>query len=157
MNNATLIEIYTDGSCHTQHCIGAWASIVFVNDHKVVLTGFENDTTHNRMEILAVIHALEYVVQLNKRSSSINIISDSQYVIGLVDRQAKFQKSNFKTKAGLDIRNVDLVKRILKLINELSVNFIKIKAHQKATEIVNYNIEVDKLCRQIVREKVGEI
>lgn len=157
MNDTTLIEIYTDGSCHTQHCIGAWASIVFVNEHKVVLTGFENDTTHNRMEILAVIHALEYVAQLNQRSNSINIISDSQYVIGLVDRQTKFQKSNFKTKSGLDIRNVDLVKRILKLINSLPVNFIKIKAHQKATKIVNYNIEVDKLCRQIVREKVGEI
>ena len=48
MNSA---EIYTDGSCHTQQCIGAWAAIILIDQQKIVLSGRENDTTHNRMEI----------------------------------------------------------------------------------------------------------
>ena len=148
-------EIYTDGSCHTQHCIGAWASIIFLANEKIILSGTENNTTHNRMEILAVITAVEYILNKHPQIKEIRLVSDSQYVIGLIDRQAKFIKSNFKTKAGSDIRNVDLVKTLLALANRISIEFIKIKAHQKETETANYNIEVDKICRKLVREAVN--
>ena len=154
MNSA---EIYTDGSCHTQQCIGAWAAIILIDQQKIVLSGRENDTTHNRMEILAVINSLKHVQQNFKSVSEVKIVSDSQYVIGLVGRQSKFTASDFTTKAGKDIRNVDLVKELLILLSLTSVQFVKIKAHQKATEIVNYNIEVDKLSRQLVREAVKEL
>jgi len=56
-------EIYTDGSCHTQLCIGAWASIILVDDKKIVLSGKEFNTTHNRMEILAVIKSIKYLTK----------------------------------------------------------------------------------------------
>jgi ribonuclease HI len=154
MSSSYLIEIYTDGSCHTQHCIGGWAAIIFINSKKIVLSGLEEDTTHNRMEILAVINALEYVKSTLGIGETITVVSDSQYVIGLIERQTKFLKSDFKTKAGLDIRNVDLVKHILELLNQLQVSFVKIKAHQKTTNVINYNNEVDKLCRHLVREAV---
>ncbi len=155
MNNCNLIEIYTDGSCHTQHCIGGWAAILFIDSKKIVLSGVEKATTHNRMEILAVINALEYVKSTLGINEEIKVVSDSQYVIGLIERQTKFLKNNFKTKAGLDIRNVDLVKHILGLLNQLQVSFVKIKAHQKTTTVINYNNEVDKLCRHLVREEVN--
>ena len=150
-------EIYTDGSCHTQLRVGAWAALLLINGRKIVLSGRENDTTHNRMEILAVINSLKHVQQNFKSVSEVKIVSDSQYVIGLVGRQSKFTASDFTTKAGKDIRNVDLVKELLILLSLTSVQFVKIKAHQKATEIVNYNIEVDKLSRQLVREAVKEL
>jgi ribonuclease HI len=72
-----------------------------------------------------------------------------------MDRQSKFIKSNFKTKAGNDIRNMDLVKVLLDLANKMAIQFVKIKAHQKETEIANFNIEVDKICRKLVREAVN--
>ena len=78
-------------------------------------------------------------------------------MIGLVGRQLKFTASDFTTKAGKDIRNVDLVKELLNLLAIIDVEFVKIKAHQKATEVVNYNIEVDKLSRQLVREAVKKL
>jgi ribonuclease HI len=148
------IEVYTDGSCHTQLCIGAWASVILCDDQKIVLSGIEKDTTHNRMEILAVINSLKYVRQYYDQITDLRIISDSQYVIGLVDRETKFTSSNFTTKAGKEIRNMDLVKELLELLTHVNVKFIKIKAHQKQTSIVNYNIEVDKLSRQLVRQQV---
>ncbi len=151
------IEVFTDGSCHTQLCIGAWASVLLINDQKVCLSGVLNNTTHNRMEILAVLKALEYIVKSNISFVKITIVSDSQYVVGLLDRQSKFIKSNFKTNALNDIRNVDLVKELFNYTDKLNVEFIKIKAHQKPTDIINYNIEVDKTCRNLVRKAVSEI
>lgn len=146
--------IYTDGSCHTQLCLGAWAAIILVNNKKIILSGKESDTTHNRMEILAVIESVLHVKNHFKDIESIHVISDSQYVVGLIDRESKFMEGNFLTKAGKDIRNIDLVKEFLDLISSMDVRFEKIKAHQKATDVINYNIEVDKICRQLVRESV---
>ncbi len=109
------------------------------------------------MELLAVINAVEYIQKHHLSVKEINLVSDSQYVIGLVGRQSKFIKSNFKTKAGNDIRNIDLVKQLLALTNSIPINFIKIKAHQAKTDIINYNIEVDKICRKLVRGAVSQI
>ena len=148
-------EIYTDGSCHTQKCFGAWAAFLLFNNQKIILSGSEVNTTHNRMEILAVIKAFQYLELNFPETNKVIIVSDSQYVVGLMDRQAKFENSNFKTKANKDIRNIDLVKEILGLISKFDVEFIKIKAHQKPTSIVNYNIEVDKLSRKLVREGIN--
>ena len=156
-NQIVIAEIYTDGSCHTQHCIGGWCSILFLGEKKITLSGIDNNTTHNRMELLAVIRAVEYIQKNYNTVRQIQIVSDSQYVIGLIGRQDKFFKTDFKTNAGNDIRNLDLVKSLLELCNRFSIQFVKIKAHQKETANVNYNIEVDKICRKLVREAVNHI
>jgi len=154
MLNTQYAEVYTDGSCHTQLCVGGWAAIAFVDGQKITLSGKEENTTHNRMELLSVINAAEYILEHFKTVKEIRLVSDSQYVIGLIRREAKFNASDYTTKAGKDIRNVDLVKRLLELTKIISIQFEKIKAHQKQTDIANYNIDVDKLCRQIVRDAV---
>jgi ribonuclease HI len=111
--------IYTDGSCHTQHLCGGWAAIIFIDDQKVVLTGEETDTTHNRMELMAVIKAISYVQEKYPSVTNIRIISDSQYVVGLTDRSAKLLSNNFITKKGTEISNADLVKILLQYIATL--------------------------------------
>jgi len=150
-------DIYTDGSCHTQLCVGAWAAVLLIDEKKIVLSGKEIDTTHNRMEILGVINAINFIQLHHKSVTNLKIVSDSQYVIGLIGRQSKFIASDFRTKSGNAIRNVDLVKELLNLVSTIKVQFVKIKAHQKATDVVNYNIEVDKLSRQLVREAVSKM
>jgi ribonuclease HI len=156
MSTSLTAEIYTDGSCHTQLCIGAWAAVILIGNEKIILSGKVSDTTHNRMEILAVVEALQYLQINYKTVLEIKIISDSQYVIGLITRQPKFMAQNFLTKAGEPIRNLDLVKRLLTLNERMNLKFIKIKAHQKPTDSTFLNIEVDKLCRNIVRRAVFE-
>lgn len=149
-----IAEIYTDGSCHTQHCVGAWAAVISVNKQKIVLSGIEYDTTHNRMEILAVIKSIQHIQQNFTFINHLKIISDSQYVIGLADRKAKFTLSDYTTRSGKDIRNADLVKTVLMLFDSVTIELIKIKAHQKPNGATNYNIEADKLSRQLVRDIV---
>ena len=148
------IQIYTDGSCHTQQRIGGWAAIILGEEKNIELKGFVKDTTHNAMEILAVLKALDF---LEKNASAttytkIEIVSDSQYVVRILERKEKLKANNFLTKKNNPIRNVELVKKLINRIETLPLIFTKIKAHQKATNKINYNRVVDKLAREQVRK-----
>jgi ribonuclease HI len=148
--------IYTDGSCHTQLCLGAWAAVILANHEMITLSGQVSETTHNRMEILAVIKSILHIKNNFKEIKELHIVSDSQYVVGLMDRRSKFIEGNFLTKAGNEVRNKDLVQEFLELVSFMDVKFEKIKAHQKPSNVINYNIVVDRICRQLVRESVNK-
>jgi len=89
--------------------------------------------------------------------SKTTVKSDSQYVIKIKERKEKLKQANFITKKGKEIQNKDLVIRLIKFIETIELEFIKVKAHQKKTNIRNYNIDVDKTSRKIVRNIVKEI
>jgi len=144
--------IYTDGSCNTEYKLGAWAAIILFDSEELVLQGIETDTTHNRMELLSVIRSFEYIIKNKLLDKSIRVFTDSQYVAGIEGRTENFKLSDFKTKSGKDIQNIDLVKKLIKQIEMLKPKFIKVKAHQKKTSERNINREVDKLSRKLVRD-----
>lgn len=129
-------------------------AIVFVEGAKTVLSGMVPDTTHNRMELTAVIKAIEFLIMECQQIDAITIISDSQYVIGIPMRAKKLNAADFTTKKGKPVQNDDLVKQLLQFVKELPLGFEKIKAHQKQENIPNYNIEADKLCRSLVRQAI---
>ena len=56
-----IIKVYTDGSCHTQLKCGAWAAVIINNSSEYIIKGTATNTTHNRMELQAIINAVEYV------------------------------------------------------------------------------------------------
>lgn len=149
-----IIQIYTDGSCHTQKRVGGWAAILLIEKKRIEIKGHVFDTTHNAMEILAVLKALDYVVEKEFPFTKIEIISDSQYVVRITDRKDKLKKANFLTKKNNAIRNIDLVKNLISKIESMPLIFSKIKAHQKKTNIINYNRVVDKLAREEVRKNI---
>ena len=148
-------DVYTDGSCHTQLRVGGWVALIFTNGMKIVLTGNYTDTTHNRMELTAVIEAMSYIRINKKNTGSICIYSDSQYVVGLSERRQKLESKNFMTKKGGVVQNADLIKQLWELEAGLSIRYEKVKAHQQKTDIPNHNIEADKLSRKIVRDIVN--
>lgn len=152
--NKEIIEIYTDGSCNPQYQIGGWAAIIFVAGEKVILQDYAIETTHNRMELTAVIKSIEYVLKEFPENNIIKIFTDSQYVERIPARTKKLVSKDFITKKGKSIQNLDLIKKIIDLIDHTKIEFIKVKAHQKASETPNYNREVDKLSRKIVRQKI---
>ena len=152
-----LAEIYTDGSCHTQNWVGAWVAIVLTGTEKKILSAAVPATTHNRMELLAVIKGIEYIRNHYPAITGIKLFSDSQYVIRLRDREEKLASMDFLTRRGSTIQNADLVKELLALFSTLPVELIKVKAHQKKTGTVNYNIEADKLSRKIIREAKNKL
>lgn len=144
-------DIYTDGSCNTLNGLGAWVAIILFGEEKTVLSGKVPDTTHNRMELYAVIAGISYAAKAFK---SLHIYSDSQYVTGLMERRAKLTAAGFITSKGAEMRNADLVKEFYALSGQIELTFIKVKAHQKKGADVNFNIEADKLVRKIMREGI---
>ncbi|MCD4834899.1 MAG: ribonuclease HI [Bacteroidales bacterium] len=151
-----IIDIYTDGSCNPQYKIGGWAAIIFINDKKIVLQDIATETTHNRMELKAVINAIEYVLKEIQEFKLIRIYTDSQYVERIPFRTEKLLSKDFITKGGNSLQNSDLIKKLIHLIDCANIEFIKVKAHQKVSETPNYNREVDKLSRKLVRQQINK-
>jgi len=87
-----MILIYTDGSCLSNPGPGGWAAIVLDDESKTILKGGENNTTNNRMEIMAVISGLESV----SNDDDVKIYSDSKYVINSITL-------GWKRKVNLDL------------------------------------------------------
>lgn len=152
-----IIEIFTDGSCHTQRNIGAWAAILLINQEEVVIDGVVHETTHNRMELLAVINAFEYLQKEKIKYNKAIIYSDSQYVVNLLVRKEKLKENNFVTKKGTPIKNNDLVQKLISIIETNTIELVKVLAHQKETSAINYNRKVDKLVRKKLRIYVDKI
>jgi len=149
-NTSIPIEIYTDGSSHTQKLIGAWAAIIYYNDTKIIIKQVVVNTNHNRMEMQAVIQAIKFVDTNYSSNIPIIINSDSQYVVNLVDRKEKLKKNEFMTRKGNPVKNLDLVITLIDQIETHEITFNKIKAHVKDGDIKNR--EVDLLVRKLMRE-----
>lgn len=146
------IAVYTDGSCHTQLKSGGWAALLFVDGKKIVLEGEDENTTHHRMELMAVISSISYLTQHHLLGRPINLYSDSQYVVDLVKRKDRLVASNFLTKKLHAVRNADLVQQLIPFMKHSNIKFIKIKSHQKLlTPDAILNREVDLLSRKNMR------
>lgn len=146
------ITVFTDGSCHNQLKTGGWASIIFLGKEKITLKGHEADTTHHRMELMAVLEAMRFLEKKNYLRQSIIIYSDSQYVVDLLQRQERLTTSGFRTRKLKPIRNADLVQLVLQFINAPGVRLVKLKSHLKSSSIESLiNREVDILSREMMR------
>jgi ribonuclease HI len=145
------VKIYTDGSCNTTLKTGGWAAIIFLDDKKIILKGIEFNTSHNRMELTAVIESLQFIEKQNNSHKLVNVYSDSQYVNRIPERIEKLRSNYFLTARGKPVRNADLIEKLITLIVTINIEFIKVKAHQKKNELDNYNREADKISRKIVR------
>jgi len=149
------VKIYTDGSCNTTLKIGGWVAIIFLVDKKIILTGIEFNTSHNRMELTAVIESLKFVKKQVNSQIIVNVNSDSQYVNRIPERIEKLRSNYFLTARGKPVRNADLIEKLIHLIEIINIEFIKVKAHQKKNELENYNRKVDKISRKIVRNYIN--
>lgn len=160
--NTPVIKIFTDGSCNPTYAIGGWAAILLVGERKVQLFGEASDTTHQRMELMAVIKAIEAADE-QFAQVPLEIYTDSQYVARICERMDKLTRNEFITKSGKMLPNTDLIKLLIAQIKTHSIKFVKVKAHQRlGTDVsdaangfeIKYNVEVDKLARKVVRERL---
>jgi ribonuclease HI len=145
----TPIVIYTDGSCNPTSGIGGWAATIQLDTDKITLSGSAKNTTHQRMELLAVIKAIEFLIKRDLHAQPIVLYTDSQYVVGLPARRIKFIARKFMTSSNLPIRNNDLVIALTAYFEEMNITLTKLKSHQNS-EVGNQ--EVDRLSRRIVRQ-----
>lgn len=148
------IDFYTDGSCNPSVRFGAWSVIILNGDRKEILTGQAQNTTHQRMELSAVINALTYIHDKKFTSHAIIIYTDSQYIAGLPGRKNRLKANNYITSKHTTLPNADLLDKFFNLCEGLPLKFVKVKAHQKVSDVKNYNREADMICRKIVRDNI---
>lgn len=151
------VIVYTDGSCNPRYRAGAWAALVFWKGEKVWLQGEALDTTHQRMELTAVIEALAFLQANQATTYPVHVITDSQYAVGLFSRKDRLKAAGFITKKKLELNNTDLIKPLIHHLDTLPVVLHKVKAHQCDLPGDNYNQEVDKHCRKLMRNLIDRI
>jgi len=153
-----MTKVYTDGACAGNPGPGGWGAIIVLNeDEYKVLRGYELKTTNNRMELIAVINAIEHFLKreepLPKR---IEIYSDSAYVVNTVNEEwiKKWRLNGWKKADKMEVQNKDLWILLSKLLKLANVKLIKVKGHSGN----RFNEEADRVAVQMrnkAKEEVG--
>lgn len=132
------IVIYTDGACSGNPGPGGWGALLKWNGHEKELLGGEADTTNNRMEMMAVIKALEAI----KKPSDITLYTDSKYVLqGATEWLEGWKARGWKSASKKPVKNQDLWEQVDSQIQRHNVKFIWVKGHSGDEN----NERVDKL------------
>ena len=119
------VTIYTDGACSGNPGPGGWAAVLRYGAAEKELSGGERDTTNNRMELTAVIRALEAL----KEPCAVTVYTDSQYISRAIteDWLKKWKAAGFTKKGGL--KNAELWRALDGLLQRHEVRFQWVKGH----------------------------
>lgn len=137
------VIIYTDGACSGNPGPGGWGAILRYGNIEKELSGGEEETTNNKMELTGVITALSALLEPCK----VSLYTDSQYIVNAVNKGwlDGWKKAGWKRRGG-ELKNIDLWKRLAELLQVHSVTFIWVKGHADN----KYNNRCDELA---VRER----
>lgn len=141
MTEAYDVQIYSDGACSGNPGPGGWGAILRSEGHEKELFGGEELTTNNRMELTAVIRALEAL----KRPLRVCVYTDSQYVQkGISEWIRGWKQRGWKTADRQPVKNVDLWQELDRLAAQHQVEWRWVKGHAGHRE----NERADELARR---------
>ncbi len=122
----TVVDIFTDGACRGNPGKGGWGALLRSGTHQRELWGGEAATTNNRMELTAVIRALETL----KRPVSARVYTDSKYVLqGITEWIHGWKKNGWKTKAKEPVKNADLWQALEAAAAPHELQWVWVKGH----------------------------
>lgn len=132
------VTIYTDGACSGNPGPGGWGAILEYKGNKIELSGGEDQTTNNRMELMGVISALSAL----KEPCEAELFTDSQYIAKAINENwlRSWKAKNWKRKGG-ELKNIDLWQRLDELLSLHKVTFHWVKGHADN----EYNNRCDEL------------
>lgn len=143
-NRSGAVDIFTDGACKGNPGIGGWGVLLQYNGHTRELYGGEKLTTNNRMELLAVIRALEALTQ----PCEVRLHTDSQYVQkGISEWIHSWKKRNWHTAAKKPVKNDDLWKELDQLTQRHRIEWLWVRGHSGH----DGNEQADKLANRGVQ------
>ena len=133
------IEIYTDGACSGNPGKGGWGAVLVYKNTEKEISGYEKETTNNRMELTAVIMALKAL----KEPCNVKLTTDSKYVCDAVNKGwvYSWKSRGWKKADKKPALNVDLWEQLLELLSIHNVEFNWVKGHNGH----KYNERCDKL------------
>jgi len=121
-----IVEVFTDGACKGNPGAGGWGVLLRLGAHCKELYGGEPYTTNNRMELTAVIRALEAL----KRPSRVQVHTDSQYVQkGISAWIHDWKKRGWRTADKKPVKNADLWLRLDELAARHDIEWIWVRGH----------------------------
>jgi len=137
------IEVFTDGACKGNPGPGGWGALIVEGADERELFGGEPLTTNNRMELLAVIRALEAIDQ----GKPLRVFTDSQYVQkGITEWITNWQRRGWKTASKQPVKNSDLWKELVALSDSRAVEWRWVRGHnghpgnERADELANRGV-----------------
>ena len=137
------VIIYTDGACSGNPGPGGWGALLLSGTHEKEMSGGEPSTTNNRMELMAVIEALNAL----KKPVRAVVYTDSQYVQkGISEWIHGWKRKGWKTAGGDPVKNVDLWKALDADAGVHQVEWKWVKGHAGHPE----NERVDRLAREAI-------
>ena len=121
------IKIYTDGACSKNPGPGGWGAVLIYKSHRKEISGADAQTTNNRMELTAVIKALECL----KEKCKIELFTDSKYVCDSIMKgwAESWRNNNWKKSDKKPAINADLWEVLLNLISKHDITFNWVKGH----------------------------
>ncbi|MCR8660071.1 ribonuclease HI [Paenibacillus endoradicis] len=139
------VMIYTDGACSGNPGPGGYGAILFFGEHRKEISGGQRDSTNNRMEILAVIKALEVL----KEKCQVTVYSDSAYVVNCFQKGWIFgwMRNGWMNSKKQPVENQDLWKQLWQLMQQHRVEYVKVKGHSDN----EFNNRCDELARAAIR------
>ncbi len=141
----THVEIFTDGACKGNPGPGGWGALLRKGSNEKEMSGSEPNTTNNRMEMTAVIRALNALT----RPCEIDLYSDSKYVIdGITKWVAGWQKKGWVNASKKPVRNADLWHELIEAAAPHKIEWHWVKGHNGHTE----NERVDRLASSAAEE-----
>ena len=149
MTEEAVVEIYTDGACRGNPGPGGWGAILRSGNTERELFGGEAATTNNKMELTAVIRALEAL----KRPSRVRVYTDSQYVQkGIKEWIHGWKRNGWKTAAKEPVKNKELWIELDELRKRHHIEWHWVKGHAGHPE----NERADELARRGLTESLEE-
>jgi ribonuclease HI len=137
------IDIYTDGACSGNPGPGGWAAILRSGIHEKEIFGGEIATTNNRMEMLAVIRALQSL----RKKSAVTIHTDSRYVMdGATLWMKKWKSNGWKTSDKKPVKNEELWRALNEVMNGHDIEWRWVEGHSGHPE----NERADQLARSAI-------
>lgn len=124
--------VYTDGACSGNPGPGGWAAVIKFDDNtQCILKGNEEQTTNNRMELMAVIEAFRFAIK--NKLAHITILSDSSYVVNAINDgwMVKWRLNNWQSSRNEEVKNKDMWQVLYKLVysGKIPYKIKKVKGH----------------------------
>lgn len=143
------MKLYTDGACSGNPGPGGWGYVLRDGETERRESGFEEHTTNNRMELLAIIKGLSTLAG----PSNITVVTDSRYVVdaytkGWID---KWVRQGWRTAGGKPVKNRDLWRDLVVALEGHTIEWRWVKGH--SGHIMNE--ECDRLAREAIARRTG--